>query len=100
MGTALHDGPGSQHRVAQHGYVGDGAAAPRLAIHDGGVQFMTAVAGKDSTVPGIEQRAFLKQPHSQSGRAHVCTPVTNAHLVCRLLLETNKTNKKPKNTTL
>src|SRR3546814_7164395 len=26
------------------------------------------------------------------GRAHVCTPVTNAHLVCRLLLE-KKTNK-------
>src|SRR3546814_4548897 len=25
------------------------------------------------------------------GRAHVCTPVTNAHLVCRLLLEKNKT---------
>src|SRR3546814_10182705 len=24
------------------------------------------------------------------GRAHVCTPVTNAHLVCRLLLENNK----------
>src|SRR3546814_2125408 len=24
------------------------------------------------------------------GRAHVWTPVTNAHLVCRLLLETNK----------
>src|SRR3546814_3473792 len=23
------------------------------------------------------------------GRAHVCTPVTNAHLVCRLLLENN-----------
>src|SRR3546814_2883675 len=31
------------------------------------------------------------------GRAHVCTPVTNAHLVCRLLLETKKhhsTNKQ------
>src|SRR3546814_3757739 len=27
----------------------------------------------------------------QIGRAHVCTPVTNAHLVCRLLLE-NKTH--------
>src|SRR3546814_9090734 len=26
------------------------------------------------------------------GRAHVCTPVTNAHLVCRLLLE-KKNNK-------
>src|SRR3546814_5916921 len=24
---------------------------------------------------------------SETGRAHVCTPVTNAHLVCRLLLE-------------
>src|SRR3546814_4376249 len=24
------------------------------------------------------------------GRAHVCTPVTNAHLVCRLLLENKK----------
>src|SRR3546814_2719529 len=27
----------------------------------------------------------------QIGRAHVCTPVTNAHLVCRLLLETKTT---------
>src|SRR3546814_1088113 len=26
------------------------------------------------------------------GRAHVCTPVTNAHLVCRLLLEKKKHN--------
>src|SRR3546814_5277188 len=25
--------------------------------------------------------------HAVIGRAHVCTPVTNAHLVCRLLLE-------------
>src|SRR3546814_5920464 len=30
------------------------------------------------------------------GRAHVCTPVPNAHLVCRLLLEKKK--KKKKNT--
>src|SRR3546814_6368240 len=26
----------------------------------------------------------------ENGRAHVCTPVTNAHLVCRLLLEKKK----------
>src|SRR3546814_7960572 len=26
----------------------------------------------------------------QIGRAHVCTPVTNAHLVCRRLLENNQ----------
>src|SRR3546814_5648302 len=29
--------------------------------------------------------------HLQIGRAHVCTPVTNAHLVCRRLLD--KTNE-------
>src|SRR3546814_7766531 len=28
----------------------------------------------------------------ESGRAHVWTPITNAHLVCRLLLEKNKTS--------
>src|SRR3546814_6157237 len=28
----------------------------------------------------------------QIGRAHVCTPVTNAHLVCRLLLEKKNTH--------
>src|SRR3546814_6586670 len=27
---------------------------------------------------------------AQIGRAHVCTPATNAHLVCRLLLEKKK----------
>src|SRR3546814_937536 len=26
----------------------------------------------------------------QIGRAHVCTPVTNAHIVCRLMLEKKK----------
>src|SRR3546814_9983785 len=30
----------------------------------------------------------------QIGRAHVCTPVTNAHLVCRLLLAHKKTTNK------
>src|SRR3546814_6919285 len=32
-------------------------------------------------------RARLCEPMEQIGRAHVCTPVTNAHLVCRLLLD-------------
>src|SRR3546814_2288574 len=36
------------------------------------------------------QRAVIKP---EIGRAHVCTPVTNAHLVCRLLLEKKKKNK-------
>src|SRR3546814_6882962 len=33
----------------------------------------------------------------QIGRAHVRTPVTNAHLVCRLLLEKQKSQQKSKN---
>src|SRR3546814_4416474 len=33
-------------------------------------------------------------PTAKIGRAHVCTPVTNAHLVCRLLLEKKKTSKE------
>src|SRR3546814_9168498 len=31
---------------------------------------------------------------SEIGRAHVCTPVTNAHLGCLLLLEQKKTHSK------
>src|SRR3546814_1754084 len=47
-------------------------------------------------LPGSARAAGLPDlPTATSreiGRAHVCTPVTNAHLVCRLLLETNKTH--------
>src|SRR3546814_2561936 len=32
------------------------------------------------------------------GRAHVCTPVTNAHLVCRLLLVNKHTTHTPTHT--
>src|SRR3546814_5397952 len=32
------------------------------------------------------------RPPEETGRAHVRTPVTNAHLVCRLLLEKNNNN--------
>src|SRR3546814_5045021 len=38
---------------------------------------------------GDSVRIFLSRPAALAGkigRAHVCTPVTNAHLVCRLLL--------------
>src|SRR3546814_1981437 len=31
--------------------------------------------------------------HDENGRVHVCTPVTNSHLVCRLLLEKNPHRK-------
>src|SRR3546814_4835888 len=42
----------------------------------------------------LELRRFVGfLPASKIGRAHVGTPVTNAHTVCRLLLE-KKTNNK------
>src|SRR3546814_1785370 len=40
----------------------------------------------------LDQRDQGDQSPDEIGRANVCTPVTNAHLVCRLLLE--KKNKK------
>src|SRR3546814_8638041 len=46
-----------------------------------------------SGLPGGDmRRAMPGAPRPSSpkiGRAHVCTPVTNAHLVCRLLLDIN-----------
>src|SRR3546814_9678728 len=38
----------------------------------------------------VRKRAPIEVKADQIGRAHVCTPVTNAHLVCRLLLEKKK----------
>src|SRR3546814_3293694 len=37
-----------------------------------------------------EKLSSQSKPSKKIGRAHVCTPDTNAHLVCRLLLETLK----------
>src|SRR3546814_9239911 len=39
---------------------------------------------------------LVQDVSTKIGRAHVCTPVTNAHLVCRLLLakKTNPTNSR------
>src|SRR3546814_5378591 len=43
----------------------------------------------DSALPPLE-----RTDRPEIGRAHVCTPVTNAQLVCRLLLEKNKKQQK------
>src|SRR3546814_1404408 len=40
-----------------------------------------AVGGSGSLVATVDNAG------NEIGRAHVCTPVTNAHLVCRLMLE-------------
>src|SRR3546814_3821042 len=63
----------------------------------------TIETGGQNLVAGLEHmltdlsRGQLTQTRADAfelgrkiGRAHVCTPVTNAHLVCRLLLEKKK----------
>src|SRR3546814_3633858 len=49
----------------------------REVMADAAKPVMLYSVGKDSAV----------MLHLESGRAHACTPVTNAHLVCRLLPE-------------
>src|SRR3546814_3832658 len=47
--------------------------------------------GCASVVPAcVGNRAYLEPGSNEIGRAHVCTPVTNAHIVCRVLLEKKK----------
>src|SRR3546814_2716322 len=52
-------------------------------------------SGEYSTATGVLSKASGE--YSKIGRAHVLTPVTNAHLVCRLLLE-KKTKVRHKTT--
>src|SRR3546814_10212183 len=48
-----------------------------------------------SSKVGDSHALFAARHDDQIGRAHVCTPVTNAHLVCRLLLETKHSSNTP-----
>src|SRR3546814_5809226 len=59
----------NQPALLQRGF--DEAGEKRVRVNRFGFQF------------GVE----LHPDEPEIGRAHVCTPVTNAHLVCRLLLE-------------
>src|SRR3546814_3580248 len=55
------------------------------------------VAGDGAEVlAAAEQAVFSLVDSTQIGRAHLCTPVPNAHLVCRLLLVKKKTDHRPR----
>src|SRR3546814_2265870 len=83
--TSDRDGPlgngflGSVFRGRSAGkitYGADGSKTFEFAVPDG-----TNSLGAAGHLFGLDE----------IGRAHVCTPVTNAHLVCRLLLENKPT---------
>src|SRR3546814_1069340 len=74
----------------------DGASGRRALANDfdGVAFFKNKCRHGHARQPGKTSAAILRPrvrhlqlSPAQIGRAHVCTPVTNAHLVCRLLLE-------------
>src|SRR3546814_8534925 len=73
----LHDpGRGDHHRPARPGL------RQRRGLR----------AGREAARAALQPPRIRRgrPPHLEIGKAHVGTPVTNAHLVCRLLLEKKK----------
>src|SRR3546814_7812433 len=64
-------------------------AALEAALKAEGVEYDIDEGGGAFYGPKIDVKV------REIGRAHVWTPVTNAHLVCRLLLEKKKKNNEP-----
>ena len=56
----LHDGLRERDGVLRTRNSGDRARHHRLAIHDGGVEFVLAVGREDGTFPGVEERIVLE----------------------------------------
>src|SRR3546814_5262424 len=92
---------GSSPTVTLH-LPGEAGAAEGMALSladleaPSGSHSEPAGAGAPLQADGLEWRSLVPL-ETEIGRAPVCTPVTNAHLVCRLLLEKKK-NKIHKNT--
>src|SRR3546814_4232797 len=74
-----------------------GDKADILTVREGGrpVASVLSLTWRGTVMPywggGTADARRLRANELKIGRAHVCTPVTNAHLVCRLLLEKKKT---------
>src|SRR3546814_3263070 len=70
------------------------AEEPHVAVrtHQAHVAGVKPAVGVDGPCPllgplVVARRDDVPADEDQIGSAHVCTPVTNAHLVCRILLE-------------
>src|SRR3546814_9758032 len=70
-------------------YFVDALLSPeRLSDEENALIADELLPGNRSEADLVEAASNLLSEMSQKiGRAHVCTPVTNAHLVCRLLIE-------------
>src|SRR3546814_4115039 len=84
VGLSDHGNPSFLARRQQHLNASITTRVRFTPAHDGDRAGLAAFQNDDYWFfLGIEQ---------EIGRAHVCTPVTNAHLVCRLLLEKKTPN--------
>src|SRR3546814_7755092 len=74
-------------------HTGDGRPQHAAEVERGGIECHGV--GKVSVADQLSDEALPRRNiEGEIGRAHVGTPVTNAHIVCRLLLEKhNKINK-------
>src|SRR3546814_10894008 len=87
-----------QHQAARAGEVRDAATARpgREGLQRDAAQRWRSDPGRLPDAPdrraveGVRRDGRGRVVRAEIGRAHVCTPVTNAHLVCRLLLEKYK----------
>src|SRR3546814_2008498 len=55
--------------------------------HFGAAAAAHAGADRRSGAATLHRDRIRNEHETEIGRAHVCTPVTNEHLVCRLMLE-------------
>src|SRR3546814_7192901 len=60
----------------------------------GAQRFVGRIEADDPTVLVVDRTQRDRGAIAKIGREHVCTPVTNAHLVCRLLLEKKNKHKR------
>src|SRR3546814_5677142 len=67
-------------------------ASPRHGPRRRALGRVQSPAGLHGRPDGASGAREARRPRHQIGRAHVGTPVTNANLVCRLLLAKKKTN--------
>src|SRR3546814_1155119 len=88
--TGRQGAPGDATRSAQRTAPGVGNAEPFLAGSDSRLR-RRSLPPHDQDKALRQDGAWQPEMLRQIGRAHVLTPVTNAHPVCRLLLEKQKT---------
>src|SRR3546814_5051833 len=90
MTDALQISPTTSSKARSTAFIRSSSSRPKgsLIFERGRVESLSTITCESTRNPLALSGSTVK-----IGRAHVCTPVTNAHLVCRLLLEKKKKQK-------